>query len=333
MRERETNKEKILYLLEKRKGAFISGEEIGESLQITRAAVWKSITQLREEGHQIESKPRMGYSLKTESDVITEQGIRLILKESIKEIPIYHYQQVDSTNSVAKKLALEGSVHGTVVIAEYQSGGMGRRGRSFYSPSGSGVYLSLILRPQLDAHSALKVTSAAAVATCRAIEESYNLSTKIKWVNDIFLNNRKVGGILTEGASGFENGKIESIVVGIGVNITDSPKGFPSELSNIATSLFGKKKPPASRNHYIAALINTLFFLIADLDNPSIMREYKERSFVIGKEVMVIQGEITYKAVVKDITDEGALVVESEAKGIHTLQSGEISLGPTEGLW
>jgi BirA family biotin operon repressor/biotin-[acetyl-CoA-carboxylase] ligase len=329
MKQPKTTKESILFLLESDKGEAISGEEIALSLEITRSAVWKAIKELQHEGHQIRATPKVGYQLESYSDVVSLEGVEAALiaqKDTTTEIVFV--DEVNSTNTLAKKLALEGQGDKTVVIARSQSGGLGRNGRSFLSDKTSGTYISMILRPKVDPSIALRVTSAAAVATRRAIKEVFNIDTKIKWVNDLYLGEHKVAGILTESASGLENGRIESIVVGIGVNVYPPKGGFPQELEGVATSL---QPTQGDRNSFIASLIIHLKEVVESLDEASFMKEYREHSLVVGRKVQVIQGENSYIARVLDISDEGSLVIEDHNQNRRTLHSGEISLRPPHG--
>ncbi len=324
----------VLELLEQNRGSFISGEQIGQSLNISRAAVWKAIKTLQSLNHQIESSTKIGYCLKSYSDVLSVDMITKLLNEKGDfNRPIYYYDEIDSTNRQAKRLALEGAVSGTVVISETQSEGRGRNGKSFYSPKGSGLYLSLLLKPKVDSSIALRVTSAAAVATHRAIKECTNKITKIKWVNDLYLDNLKVCGILTEGLSGFEVRQIESIVVGVGINFKEPESGYPDNINSVAGSLFKKDdKVELTRNELAASLILNLKKISDNLEDNSYLKEYRENSLVIGKNVQVIAPNETYTAFVKQIDDNGALVIELEDGSEKLLQSGEISLRPQDNL-
>ena len=192
-------KEDLLSLLWQNADAYIAGEELARRLSVSRTAVWKAIGQLRETGYNIESVSNRGYRLLSESDVLSEEGIRRHLKH--QELKLQVYKTITSTNTVLKSLAAEGAPAGLVLIAEEQTAGRGRMGRSFYSPADSGLYLSLLLRPNVSAVEATRLTACAAVAVAETIEELSGRPAQIKWVNDIFVDGRKVCGILTE-ASG-----------------------------------------------------------------------------------------------------------------------------------
>jgi len=259
------------------------------------------------------------------------EGIRPYLTPGFKG-DLICYPTLDSTNRELRRLALEGAPHGTVVLAGRQTAGRGRNGRSFFSPGDTGIYLSVLLRPDLATSSALLCTTAAAVAVCRAIDSLRVGSAGIKWVNDIYLDGKKVCGILTEGMAGFESGRIESIVIGIGVNYSTPLEVFPPELRGIAGSVFPGTVPTgASRNRMAAAIISSLLDLVNQLESPAFMDEYRRRSVVLGREVRVMQGNQVYGAVAEEIDDAGALWVRTPSGDRKLLNSGEISLRPLDG--
>ena len=221
-----SSKSNILQILEKNRGTYVSGEELAQQLQISRSAIWKAISELKKEGYQIISVTNKGYCLSDATDVISAEGIGPYLTNGSQDM-IHVFKTVDSTNLVAKKMALEQAPHGTVVLAEEQTAGRGRMGRSFHSPAGSGIYMSFILRPNLTSNDAVLITTAASVAVARAIEEVTHIHTGIKWVNDVYMNGKKICGILTEALTDFESGGIESIILGIGINFSTAVSSFP----------------------------------------------------------------------------------------------------------
>ena len=186
-----SSKSKILQILEKNRETYVSGEELAQQLQISRSAIWKAISELKKEGYQIISVTNKGYCLSDETDVISAEGIGPHLTYGSQDM-IHVFKTVDSTNLVAKKMALEQAPHGTVVLSEEQTAGRGRMGRSFHSPAGSGIYMSFILRPNLISNDAVLITTAASVAVARAIEEVTQIHTGIKWVNDIYINGKRI---------------------------------------------------------------------------------------------------------------------------------------------
>ena len=251
---------------------------------------------------------------------MTKEGIAQHLDRGI---PLYVFDSIDSTNTYAKGLAAEGAEHGTTVIALQQTGGRGRLGRSFHAPEGTGIYMSIILKAEADFSKAMMATTAASVAVCRAIGKVCNKEPQIKWVNDIYLNGKKVCGILTEAIT--EAGLPKALVVGIGINC--STAGFPDELLEIAGAVEGDYDP----QQLTAQVINELLELADNMEPEKFIGEYKDRSLVIGKTVKVYKGGYApdragISARVLDIDDAGGLKVIYSSGERETLSSGEISI-------
>ena len=230
---------------------------------------------------------------------------------------------IDSTNNRAKILAAAGAPHGTTVIADAQTGGKGRLGRSFFSPEQAGIYMTVILRPDCAPEKANLLTSLAAVAAARAVEKVSGADVKIKWVNDLYLNGKKICGILTEAGMEQGTGRLAYAVVGIGINA--GKMDFPPELRNIATSVANETGIPPDRNRLIAEVLNELEALYGDPDPGAFLAESRWRSNVIGRTVTVVEGEKQYSARAVDIDGQGRLIVETE-EGRTCLNSGEVSL-------
>ncbi|MBQ9708564.1 MAG: biotin--[Firmicutes bacterium] len=212
-----TTKDAVLGALKEHRGEYLSGEELSGALHLSRTSIWKAIKTLREEGHIIEAVTNRGYMLIPDNRLITESGVREGLSDANKNIPIHVYDVIDSTNLQARKLAQEGAPGSTVVIARQQTAGRGRLGRGFFTPR-EVIYLSIIIKPDFDLSKSVLITSAAAVAVAEAIEEVAGLEANIKWVNDVYVDGRKVCGILTEGITDLDTGRIEFLVIGIGLN-------------------------------------------------------------------------------------------------------------------
>ena len=227
--------EEILQLLRDRSSTFLSGEEISRRLKVSRTTVWKRMKQLREAGYQIEASTRSGYRLIQSPDLLTPSEIKPILKTKWMGKTIHHFQTIDSTNSKAYQLALNGAGEGEVVISESQEKGRGRLGRQWFSPPFLNLYLSVILRPKIPPHQAPLITLMAAVATADAIRRFSGLLPLIKWPNDILLRDRKVAGLLNEIHS--EMDRIHFVILGIGVNLNMDEKKFLKETLSVATSL------------------------------------------------------------------------------------------------
>ena len=322
-----TIKDSVLQALEYNKGNFLSGEELSRQLEVSRTAIWKAIKTLREEGYTIEAVTNKGYLMTERCQRIDETTLRLHLPASYRGNDIYLYDTTDSTNIRARQIAAEGGKHGTNVIAAQQTGGRGRLGRSFFSPK-EGIYISLIIKPEFDLSQSVLVTTAAAVAVAESIEEVCGQKAEIKWVNDIYINEKKVCGILTEGITNFESGQIETLIIGIGINT--SLKGFPPELLEKAGAVEGDY----SRSALAAAVASKTLELLSHIEDRSFIPAYRQRSMVLGKTVKVLKGAYQadpdeasgIPARVLDIDDNGGLMVLYTDGSRETLATGEISI-------
>ena len=306
----------------------ISGERLARKLGISRNSVWKAIEQLRRDGYEIEAATNRGYRLSGAPNRVSEPEIRRWLSAETLGARMELHETLDSTNNRAKALAAKGAPHGYLVIAESQTGGKGRMGRSFFSPEHTGIYMTYVLRPQLLAERAVMITSMAAVAVARAIERVAEVQVRIKWVNDLFINDRKVCGILCEASMDFESGRLEYAVLGIGINV--AAMRFPEEIAGIATSIENECGRPVSRSRLIAEISNQLEALYGQLESAEFMAESRARSNVIGRDVVVLRGDDRFDARVMDIDDRGRLVIRTE-DGITRVGSGEISLRLKDG--
>ncbi|MDO5845647.1 MAG: biotin--[acetyl-CoA-carboxylase] ligase, partial [Methanocorpusculum sp.] len=304
----------VLAILERAGGSYVSGEAIAERLSISRTAVWKAIQSLKDAGHGIEAAAHRGYCLPNGADILSAGAIRAYLPADFSG-DIILKETTGSTNTDAKALAVAGAAHGTVIFANEQTAGRGRLGRTFYSPAGSGIYLSIILKMQCPFADAVLATSAAAVAVCRTIETFADLRPQIKWVNDILLDGKKVCGIGCEAVSDFESGMIESVIVGVGVNF--QTESFPEELRDRAGSVFSESAP-VSRNRFAAELINRILQTGSDMKDRGFIAEYKSRSAVLGRMITYTERGVTRSARAVDIDDTGGLVIEGDS-GRRTL--------------
>ncbi|WKY47769.1 biotin--[acetyl-CoA-carboxylase] ligase [Eubacteriaceae bacterium ES3] len=324
-----STKAEILKILENNREKSVSGEALANMLNISRTAVWKGIKALKEEGYAIESVTRKGYCLKSESDLLSAEGIKIGLNDPSIKLTVL--KTTESTNKEAKARVLSGASHKMVILSEEQTGGKGRMGRSFFSPNHTGIYMSLVLKPDLLAADAVLTTAGAAVGVCRGIKKATGMETQIKWVNDIFFENKKVCGILTEAGTDFESGTLSYLIIGIGINVFAPEGAFPTEISKIAGSLFDHKPEALTRNQLAAEIINEVFDICNNLNNHSFIEEYKKRSMIIGEEVDVIRrNQENQEAKVLDIDENGGLVVEYKNKTKQTLHSGEISIRKKE---
>lgn len=315
-------KNNVLSTLMTAEGA-VSGEWLARKLGVTRNSVWKAIGQLRGEGYQIEAFTNRGYRLVSAPNRISQPEIERHLTAKVIGARMELHEKLDSTNTRAKAIAATGAPHGYLVIAESQSGGRGRFGRPFFSPEHSGVYMTYILRPKLPAERAVMITSLAAVAVARAIEALADVDVKIKWVNDLYINGRKVCGILCEAGMDFESGQLDYVALGIGINV--AAMRFPGDLAGIATSIENECGAPVSRSRLIAEISNQLEALFPKLASGEFMAESRARSNVIGRDVTVLRGGESFPAHVVDIDNMGRLVIRTH-DGLSRVGSGEISL-------
>ncbi len=321
-----STKDRVLALLEKDQGAYFSGETIADTLGISRTAVWKSVNALRKCGYDIVAVPNRGYCLSSAGDILSKQGIRKYLVPACDNISPEVFDEVASTNTLAKELAAKGAPEGCVIIAASQTGGRGRRGRTFYSPSDTGIYLSMILRPSFASpQETIRLTTVAAVAACEAIEKVSGRKALIKWVNDIFLDGRKAAGILTEASFDLESGVPDFIILGIGFNAYSPEGGFPEDIRDIAGSVFNVRRDD-QKNRLAAEFINCFMSYYRAEGFGEYAGEYRARSLAIGHEVNVISASGIRPAVAVDVDDECRLLVRYPDGSTEKLYSGEISI-------
>ena len=322
----------VLQLLELHRGEYLSGGQLAQRLYVSRTAVWKAIRALQEQGYPIEAQPHRGYCLPPETNILSPQSLQ---KYWDGDCPFTFevYPQLPSTKLTAKEAASQGAPEGLVVLAREQTAGRGRLGRQFYSPSGTGLYMSLLLRPRISASDCLLITTAAAVATASAIEKVTGWDAKIKWVNDVFCDGHKVCGILTEASFDLEGGSPEYAICGIGVNLCPPEGGFPAELQNIAGALFDEDPPADICSRLAAEILKNFWGLYQQLPRHSFLEEYRRRSLLTGRSVLVLcPGRDPEPAVVLGIEDDFRLKVRMEncaANGreeIRFLSSGEVSI-------
>lgn len=319
-------KERMLELFENNKGVYFSGEEIAEKMGVSRTAIWKAVKALQNEGYSIDAVQNKGYCLSENTDILSVQGIEKYLSDDCAGLDITVMPVVASTNTLCRERAEAGAAEGCCIIANCQTGGRGRRGRGFFSPADTGVYMSIVLRPDnCPARRAAGITTVAAVAVCEAIEAVSGKPAEIKWVNDVFVDGKKVCGILTEASFGMEDGMLEYAILGIGINVSAPDGDFPEALKDIAGSVFTAAENDA-KNRMAAEILNRFMKHYAGFGSTEYINEYRKRCFVLGKQVRVItpDGETAARAL--DIDDECHLIVEYEDGSKKALSSGEISV-------
>ncbi len=328
---KKTTKSEVLRILCEHGGEPVSGEVLACEIGVSRNSVWKAVTALKDEGYNIDGKQKRGYVL-SDSNVLSPMEISRFLTDKELGGRIIMYDEVDSTNNAAKRYALSSTsrdVFDRVFVANSQTAGRGRLGRSFYSPPESGVYISFLLHPKLLAESAVMLTTAASVAVCRAIENITDARSEIKWVNDVYINGKKVCGILTEAVTDFESGAVESVVIGIGINV--STDDFPEDVKNVAGNIGSDAAYIGSiRSRLAAEVINQVDSIVCKeillSGNYEYIREYRERSIVLDKDIVILN--TNEMAHVTDIDDRGGLVVETADGVKKVLSTGEISIRP-----
>ena len=314
-----TVKEELMRILTENPGREISGLELADTLGVSRTAVWKAVNGLIAEGCGIEAVRNRGYRLVSDGDLLSVGAVKAFLPAELQENEIILLKTVDSTNTYAKKLAADGAGDGTVVIALQQTAGRGRRGNSFYSPPKSGLYMTVILRPERHAADTDLFTVCAGCAVCRAVEELTGTAPLIKWVNDVYLDGKKICGILSEATADFESGEVDSVVTGIGINI--STEDFPGELGSKAGSIGTGN---VTRARLAAAVLRELIYCLSRRRADNIA-DYKAHSLVLGREVSFVLNNVQYTGKAVDIDDSGQLVVVT-GDGEMKLNSGEVSV-------
>jgi len=332
-------KEKVLGILKENSARYVSGEHISEALGVSRAAIWKHIKDLKKEGYVIIASSKKGYSLVSVPDVLNSYEIIYNLKTGIIGSNIIYREEIDSTNNYAKKIASEGCKDGTVVVAECQTAGRGRLGRMWDSARNKGIYMSIVLRPEVAPEDVQIITIAASIAVAEAIRDITGMEAAIKWPNDIILDGKKVCGILTEMSSEME--KVNFLVVGIGLNVNHSREDFPEELANTATSLriYAEQNStgtaPAeldfrlNRSSLVKAVLTEMenvYCMVNNGNTDEVVRQWKEYSVTLGKEVLITSKSAEYRGFAKDITKDGRLIVDCSDGVTREVMSGEVKV-------
>ena len=374
-------KEKVLeMLITQGADEAVSGEKLAADCGVSRAAIWKAVNALRSEGYEIEGTPNGGYFL-SDKDIMTPQLFQKALAEKFPELSECHtevFKVIDSTNTYAKRLLAEcgelrraggaslteagKKYHRSIIVAESQTAGRGRLGRSFVSPEKTGIYLSIIYAPEGGITNPARLTACIAVAICRALRKLYGIEAQIKWINDIFYKGKKICGILAEGVANFESGIIESAVVGIGINIRENQEAFGQELSKTAGAIEGcEKKASVSRSSLAAEIAGQVLKIYEEdkKNHKTVIDEYRQLSFLLGQTLTVYpligDDKSAYLARALEIDDDARLVVEvlpgdeeewaaslaregpaaelkenGHSREIRILNSGEVSLHSSE---
>ncbi|MDP2156352.1 MAG: biotin--[acetyl-CoA-carboxylase] ligase [Nitrospirota bacterium] len=308
--------------------AFISGQEISNLLGISRAAVWKKILTLRNKGYVIEALPSKGYCLKSAPDLAHDYLLMQIKSDLWKDIIIHG--SVESTNDLAMSLATKGEIPpGRVLIADHQTRGKGRLGRTWESPAGANIYMSLIIRPELEPKDTTMLTILAGVAGALALQRSCSIPVSIKWPNDLVIADKKLGGILTEVRA--DPDRVALAVIGIGINVNMEYKGLPEVIRNIATSVkieTGKNHP---RNGIIIQLLREFelwYTILKKKGKKPLLDAWRKNSSTLGRKVNVAMQHVSFSGIAEDIDDNGMLVLKMRSGERKTISSGDISFLP-----
>ena len=305
---------------------YVSGQQICEKFQVSRTAVWKVIKQLEDEGYEIEAVRRRGYRLRTEGDVLSAASVESSLNTVWMGKPVLYFDETDSTNNVIKRLAEEGGVHGTLAVADAQTGGKGRRGRPWNAPRGVGIWMSLLLRPDIAPADASMITLISALAVSDGIRETTGLDSVIKWPNDVVVNGKKLCGILTEMSSEIDH--VNYVVPGIGINV--NTESFPEEIRQVATSVYLETGKKANRSRIIGAVLRHYEkyydIFMQKKDMTDLLEIYNRRLANNGAPVRVLDPAGEYTGTALGINHRGELLVETETGEVRNVLSGEVSV-------
>lgn len=316
--------EKVLELLKAAEG-FVSGEEVSRQLGVSRTAIWKAISALRKEGYDIESVTNRGYRLRGVPDVLNAAEIAEGLKTAALGRKVYALAVVDSTNNEAKRQAAKGAPHGSLFVAEQQTGGKGRLGRSWSAPAGEGIWMSLLLRPEISPYEVPQITLIAGLAVCRAIRALTPCPAMIKWPNDVIIGSRKICGILTEMTA--ETERVNFVVTGIGINV-NTPT-FPGELQQKATSLYletGKKTSRAALVRQVLLEFEQYYDAFITEATADLVSPYKELCATLGRKIGLTRNGAALTGRAVDVSPRGELVVTLDSGETVEVNSGEVTV-------
>ena len=319
------SREAVLSMLMEHQQAYVSGESMSKTLGVSRAAVWKAIQTLRQQGYLIESAPKRGYRLDASPDRVRDGELVAPLKGCVVGSSLLCLETIDSTNTEAKRRAVDGAPHGLVILSEEQTAG---RGRSFQSPKGCGLYLSALLRPQLEPAEVIDFTAWTAVAVCDGIEKCCGVRPRIKWTNDLVLGGKKLCGILTEMGIEGESHSLEYIVAGIGINVNHQPEDFDDEVADIATSIAQTVGQPIRRATLAVCVIQALDEMYQQFPHAKqkYLDQYRKDCLTTGHRVQLVTPTSRREAMAVAIDDDFKLVVELPDGTRESLSTGEVSV-------
>lgn len=320
-------KDEIVKLLEAAGAEYLSGQRISAQLGVSRAAVWKAVEALRKDGYEIDSRSNRGYRLTRTPDVIDAEALSCLDTRQMGHRVLY-FDSLDSTNNEIKRQSIGHAENGLAIIADCQTGGRGRRGRSFLSPAGKGLYLSLLMQPRCSAEELSMLTAWSAVALCAAVERACGVRPGIKWPNDLVLQGKKLCGVLTELELEAETGYPRYVVVGIGVNVFQTAEDFGPEVAPIAISLAQALDTPPGRTALAAEILRSMDALYQDFPQARqrYLEQYRRDCLTLGKEISVVRPDGIRKGFASGINKEFALTVRWENGTEEALSAGEVSV-------
>ena len=317
--------EEVLRFLKNTKG-YVSGEKIAEELNVSRAAVWKRIGRLKKEGFLIDAEPRLGYRLLIPPDKLLPMEIKDGLRTDYIGQEIIYCPKTESTNIIARNLAIEGAVEGTLVIAEEQTKGRGRLDRSWISPAGKNILMSLIFRPEFFPRQVFFLTMLSSLSVIRAIKRITSLEAHVKWPNDIYMEYKKMGGILTEFSA--EQDRVNYVIIGMGINVNFDPSLFP-EIRDIATSISRVHKKDVSRIDLLRAILEEMergYYALKQDRIDEIREEWDKCSLIKGREVIITSFDSIIEGIAESMDEDGCLIIRERRGQRIKIVSGDVSL-------
>lgn len=320
-----TSRDHILSLFRRQPGEFVSGQEISQKLNISRAAVWKQVELLRGVGFDIEAQRSRGYRLLDGPDRLLAAEISSELQTEIIARKLYCLEEVDSTNVYARQLAEAGAVDGTVIIADQQSAGRGRLGRCWESPSAVNLYCSILLRPQIPVQQAPQLTFLSAVAVADTLCQLYQLSARVKWPNDVLVGGAKIAGLLNE--MNAETEQVHFVILGIGVNLNMTAEQFPPELNYPATSVFLETEKSVDRTQFVRAFLGNIDRCYREFNDQGfspIRRRWEAYSDLMNSRARIDQGNESLAGTVVGLDSDGALRLQLEDGRVERIMAGDV---------
>ncbi|WP_058307603.1 biotin--[acetyl-CoA-carboxylase] ligase [Gracilibacillus massiliensis] len=316
----------LIAILAENEHQFISGQALSEQLDISRTAIWKHINELKKDGYQFESAPKKGYRLLAKPDQLNETTIKWGLETEWLGKSIIFKEKVDSTQDLAHSLARKGAEHGTIILADRQLAGRGRMERPWVSDDSGGIWMSIILRPAIPPHQASQMTLFVAVTLVEALEQATGQSIQIKWPNDLFINGKKITGILTEMQAELE--AIQYLIIGFGINVNQGIDQFPKEIREKVTSLKIASGQEWSRTNLVQTILREFekaYQLYIDSGFEAIKQKWMAHAYKLHEKIFIKTTQASFSATVQGISNEGALIVKDEENVEKLIYSAEIN--------